>query len=313
VPSGLTALLDDVAALARLTAASLDDVASASAKAGSKAAGVVIDDAAVTPKYAVGLPAERELPIIAKIARGSIRNKLVFLLPAALLLSAFADWLITPLLMVGGCYLVFEGTEKVIHWLRPPADHSKEVVEITDPAELEQRQVSGAIRTDFILSAEIMAIALNELDDLSTVLQAAVLVLVALAITGAVYGAVALIVKMDDVGLHLAREGSLARRALGRRIVAAMPMLLSALSAVGTAAMIWVGGSIIVHGLHEFHLDALPDLVHDIEHAGHEVLGGLGEWLFGALAYAAVGLIIGGVIVAVVLRIRASAESPDHR
>ena len=152
--SGLTALLDDVATLARLAATSLDDVAGASAKAGSKAAGVVIDDAAVTPKYAVGLPPERELPIIAKIARGSIRNKLVFLLPAALLLSAFADWLITPLLMIGGCYLVFEGTEKVIHWLRPSADHSKHVVEITDPAELEQRQVSGAIRTDFILGRD---------------------------------------------------------------------------------------------------------------------------------------------------------------
>lgn len=311
--SGLTALLDDVAALARLAGASLDDVAAASAKAGTKAAGVVIDDAAVTPKYAVGLPPARELPIVAKIARGSIKNKLVFLLPAAMLMSAFAEWLITPLLMIGGCYLAFEGTEKVIHWLRPSSDHTKHVEEITDPVELEERQVTGAIRTDFILSAEIMAIALNEISDMSTLLRAVTLAIVAIAITAAVYGAVALIVKMDDFGIHLAKEGTAARRALGRKIVGAMPRLLAALSIVGTAAMIWVGGSIIVHGLEDFHWDTLPHVVHEIEHAGESLLGGFGEWLFGAAAYGVIGLVIGAVVIAGVHMVqrRRSTAGPD--
>ena len=297
--SGLTALLDDIATLAKLAGASLDDVAGASMKAGTKAAGVVIDDTAVTPQYAAGLPPERELPIVAKIARGSIRNKLLFLLPGALLLSAVAEWLITPLLVVGGFYLAFEGTEKVLHALRPSTDHGKHVEEIVDPTELEDRQVSGAIRTDFILSAEIMAIALNEVSDQSFWIRAAALVAVALAITVFVYGAVALIVKMDDFGLRLAVEGSDARKALGRAIVRAMPRLLAALSIIGTAAMIWVGGGIVVHGLHEFHLDTIPDIVHHLEHWGEDLLGGFGSWLFGALGYAVFGLMLGSLIIAV--------------
>ncbi|MEI2702803.1 MAG: DUF808 domain-containing protein [Baekduia sp.] len=295
--TGLTALLDDIAALAKLAGASLDDVGAASAKAGTKAAGVVIDDTAVTPQYAAGLPPERELPIVAKIARGSLRNKLLFLLPGALLLSAVAEWLITPLLVAGGVYLVFEGTEKVLHAIRPSADHDKQVEEITDPQELEDRQVAGAIRTDFILSAEIMAIALNELSEETFLLRLVALAAVAVGITAAVYGAVALIVKMDDVGIHLAREGNAARRALGRRIAKAMPVLLSTLSVVGTAAMIWVGGGIIVHGIEEAGLHAIPDLVHDLEHAGEDALGGFGSWLLGALGYAIFGLVVGAVVI----------------
>ena len=317
--SGLTALLDDIATLAKLAGSSLDDVAAASTKAGTKAAGVVIDDTAVTPSYAVGLEPEREIPIVAKIARGSLRNKLLFLLPGALLLSAFAEWLITPLLMIGGVYPAFEGTEKVLHAVRPQADHGKHVEEITDPKELEDRQVSGAIRTDFILSAEIMAIALNEVSDLSLAMRAASLALVAVAITVAVYGAVALIVKMDDVGLHLAREGNPARRALGRRIAGAMPKLLTTLSVIGTAAMIWVGGGIVIHGLEEFHLDTLPHLIHELEHAGEEILGedilgGFGGWLFGALGSAVFGLVIGAVAIGCVTlwRRRGAAHPAPH-
>ena len=297
--AGLSALLDDIATLAKLAGASLDDIGAASMKAGTKAAGVVIDDTAVTPQYAAGLPPERELPIVAKIARGSLRNKLLFLLPGALLLSAVAEWLITPLLVIGGLYLAYEGTEKVLHMLRPSTDHSKPVEEVTDAKELEDRQVTGAIRTDFILSAEIMAIALNEVSDQSFWIRAAALVAVALAITVFVYGAVALIVKMDGFGLRLAVEGSDARKALGRAIVRAMPRLLAALSIIGTAAMIWVGGGIVVHGLHEFHLDTIPDIVHHLEHWGEDLLGGFGSWLFGALGYAVFGLMLGSLIIAV--------------
>jgi len=300
VPSGLTALLDDIATLAKLAGASLDDVAGASAKASAKAAGVVIDDTAVTPRYAVGLAPERELPIVAKIARGSLRNKLLFLLPAAMLLSAFAEWMITPLLMAGGIYLAFEGTEKVFHALRPQSGHGEHVETIDDPVELEQRQVAGAIRTDLILSAEIMAIALNEVAEQPALIRAAALAVVAIAITAAVYGAVALIVKMDDFGLRLAREGHRTRRALGRWIAAAMPKLLTALSLIGTAAMIWVGGGILVHGLDELALDGVPRLIHELEQAGERALGGFGSWLFGALGSAVIGLVTGAAAVTLV-------------
>jgi hypothetical protein len=301
MPGGLVALLDDVAALTKLAAASLDDVAGAAGKAGMKAAGVVIDDTAVTPRYVVGLSPDRELPIIAKIARGSLKNKLFFLLPAAVGLSLLAPWAIVPILMVGGAYLCFEGTEKVFEAAKGE-DHGAEVVEITDPQELEDRQVAGAVRTDFILSAEIMAIALAELPEQSAVMQAAVLAAVAVAITVGVYGVVALIVKMDDVGLHLAGRPNGGAQALGRGMVRTMPVLLKALSIIGTAAMIWVGGGIIVHGLHVFHLTPIPYWVeHSAEVAGHAVpfAQGAVTWIVGAIGSGIVGLIVGGIIVAV--------------
>ncbi|QNQ10324.1 DUF808 domain-containing protein [Sphingomonas alpina] len=301
MPGGLVALLDDVAALAKLAAASLDDVAGAAGRAGAKAAGVVIDDTAVTPRYVVGLPPDRELPIIWKIAVGSLRNKLLFILPAALALSAFAPWAITPLLMIGGAYLCFEAAEKIFEALSG-VHHAEEVAAIDDPAELEARQVSGAVRTDFILSAEIMAIALADLPDLSFGLRAAALVAVAFAITAGVYGAVALIVKMDDIGLHLSRRPLSAVRTIGRGLVAAMPVLLQALSHLGVAAMVWVGGGILLHGLEEFGMGAIPQAVHHFaEAAAHAspVAQGLVEWLVGALAAGVVGLIVGGVIVGV--------------
>ena len=295
---GLVALLDDIAALAKLAAASLDDVAGASARAGSKAVGVVIDDTAVAPRYVTGLSPARELPIIWKIALGSARNKLLFLLPAALILSAFAPWAITPILMAGGAFLCFEGAEKIIEALSG-THHGEEAAVITDPKQLEDRQVAGAIRTDLILSAEIMAIALAELSDQSIVNQAIALALVGLAITAGVYGAVALIVKMDDIGLALAKRPGAATQAMGRGLVAAMPKVLKALGIIGTAAMLWVGGQIIVHGLHEFHLTPLPEWIeHAAEGARHAMagIGGIAAWVVNAGLSAVVGLIIGGVI-----------------
>lgn len=298
---GLVALLDDVAALAKLAAASMDDIAGAAGKAGAKAAGVVVDDTAVTPRYMVGLPPQRELPIIAKIARGSLFNKIVILLPAALALSALAPWAITPILMLGGAYLCFEGAEKLLEAV--VGKHEDKPVEaITDPAELEARQVSGAIRTDLILSAEIMAIALAEIDASSLVTRALVLALVAVAITAGVYGAVALIVKMDDVGLYLARRPGAAAKAVGRALVKTMPRLLAALSVIGTAAMLWVGGGIVLHGLEVTHWWPAPaHWQHGVAHAAGQAvpLGGMVEWLAGAAFAAVAGILIGGVIVAV--------------
>ena len=307
MPSGLIALLDDVATIAKLTAASLDDVAGAAGKASSKAAGVVIDDTAVTPRYVVGLSPERELPIIGKIAWGSLKNKILILLPAALLLTAFAPILITPLLMIGGAYLAFEATEKIVEKLRHEHEHQEQLVDaMADPAELEKLQVKGAIRTDFILSAEIMAIALASLEDLTLMITALALIAVALAITAGVYGVVALIVKLDDIGLHLAERRNSGARALGDTLVHIVPKLLTALSALGTAAMLWVGGGILLHGLEELRLfHSLPHLLHDWSAAiAHSVgfMGPVVNWLSYALASAIVGLIIGGLIVLIVRR-----------
>lgn len=298
MPGGLIALLDDVAAIAKLAAASVDDVAAAAGKAGTKAAGVVIDDTAVTPGYVMGLSPDRELPIIWKIALGSLRNKLLFLLPAALALSYFVPWAITPILMVGGAYLAFEAMEKI--WEAIAGEHHEtEVLEITDPKELEDRQVGGAVRTDFILSAEIMAIALAELPTLSIGMQAAVLAAVSLAITGGVYGVVALLVKLDDIGLHLMERSTAGMRKLGSAMVHAMPYLLSALGKIGTAAMLWVGGGIFLHGLHEYHLTPVPDWVDAAAQAAGAAAGGAAAWVVEALGGALVGAVVGGIIVAV--------------
>ncbi len=256
----------------------------------------------MTPAYVTGFSPQRELPIIGKIALGSLKNKLLFLLPGALALSAFAPWAVTPLLMVGGAYLCFEAAEKIVEGLRGH-HHGDEAVDlIDDPVELEKRQVSGAIRTDFILSAEIMAIALNEIEGTSFWTEAAALAAVAIAITAGVYGVVALIVKMDDIGLHMAKRDSAAARAIGRGLVAAMPRVLSLLSTVGVAAMVWVGGGIIVHGLEVFHLDTIPRLVHGFAHWASGVIPfahGVVEWTATALGSAVVGLIVGGAIVGV--------------
>jgi predicted DNA repair protein MutK len=312
MPGGLVALLDDVATLAKLAASSVDDVAGAAGKASTKAAGVVIDDTAVTPNYVVGLSPARELPIIWKITKGSLRNKLLFLLPAALLLSAVAPWAITPLLMVGGAYLSFEATEKIWEKLSH-SGHSEEVIEVTDPHELEERQVGGAIRTDFILSAEIMAIALSELPDLSLPMQAAVLAAVAIVITFGVYGVVGLIVKMDDVGLHLSKRANRLSQAVGHGLVRLMPVLLRALSLVGTAAMLWVGGGIVLHGLHEYHFTPAPEWIDAASHAAGDAVtwaSGIAEWLVHALGSAIVGLVVGGLIVAALHLVPRKGRAP---
>lgn len=296
--SGLAALLDDVAAIAKLAAASVDDVGIAAGKATSKAAGVVIDDTAVTPTYVTGLSPARELPIIWHIAVGSLRNKLLILLPGALLLSAFAPWAITPLLMLGGAFLCFEGAEKVIEAFRGE-NPSEEIVSHDDPAELERERTSGAIRTDLILSAEIMAIALADVAASPLLTQALVLIVVSIGVTAGVYGLVALIVKMDDIGLHLAQRGGSTART-GEMLVRAMPGVLAFLSTVGMLAMLWVGGGIIVHGLEVFQFDALPHAIHHVaEAAAHLVpsIGGVVEWLVGAIGSGLFGLAIGLLIV----------------
>lgn len=307
---GLLALLDDVAFMVRSAAASLDDVAAQAARAGTKAAGVVIDDAAVTPRYVVGFAAERELPIVGKIALGSLRNKLLFLLPGALALSAFAPWAITPLLMLGGAYLCYEGAEKVYEAVVPHHAHGDAEEAAAgaggDPA-LEERRVAGAIKTDFILSAEIMAITLAALPEGSIWMKAVVLAIVGIGITVAVYGAVALIVKADDAGLVLARStaqppfGSLLR-GIGRGVVKGMPVLLKLLSIVGTAAMVWVGGGILLHGLEGYGLSAPAHWAHEAAtRLGALVpsIRGVVEWVVTAAASGLVGLLVGGALIPV--------------
>ncbi|MBV1686543.1 DUF808 domain-containing protein [Novosphingobium sp. G106] len=303
MPSGLVALLDDISVIAKLAAASLDDVGAAAAKAGTKAAGVVIDDAAVTPSYVTEFTPEREIPIIVKIARGSLINKLAILLPLALLLSEFLPVAITPLLMIGGLYLSFEGAEKVIEKLSG-AKHGETLADpIEDLAEFERQRVSGAIRTDFILSAEIMAIALNEVADTPLLERAIVLAVVGIAITVAVYGAVAFIVKMDDIGLALTKRSSRLAKQVGRFLLWSMPKLMSLLASVGTLAMLWVGGQIIVHGLHVLGLHGPSDIIHGVEHvvAGATgPLGGLLGWLTNAALSAVVGVVLGSVVAVIV-------------
>ena len=308
--SGLLALLDDVAGIAKVAAASVDDVAAQALKAGSKAAGAVIDDAAVTPKYLTGFDASREIPIVGKIALGSIRNKLLILLPLGLILANFAPWAITPLLMLGGSYLCFEGAEKVWHGLFPGEHvvHDPKAHENRDPAKLEKQKVAGAIKTDFILSAEIMTIALAAIPESNIWTEAAVLAVVAIGITVAVYGSVALIVKADDLGLAMATRGRLGvTQALGRFIVKAMPVFMRILTTVGTAAMLWVGGNIVLHGLYELGWPPLYDFIHHMaEVAGHAVSEGfapVAKWVVTAFMDGVFGLLWGLVLIPVATRV----------
>lgn len=331
--TGLIALLDDVVGLAKVAAASIDDVTAQATRASAKAAGIVIDDAAVTPRYVVGFTADRELPIIGKIALGSLKNKLLYLLPAAILLSLVAPWAITPLLMLGGAYLCYEGAEKVYEVLWPHAaeGHGPTLAAtVQDAKQLEEEKVRGAIRTDLILSAEIMAITLSTVALASFWTQAFVLATVGIGITALVYGVVALIVKADDAGVALAANDRpvsrlldrLRRRApqasspspadralrpltqtLGRGLVRAMPVFLQVLSAVGTAAMLWVGGGIIIHGLEAYGLTALGHAVHAVaETVGHALpaVAEAAAWLVSAAASGVFGLLVGAVLIPLV-------------
>ncbi|WP_138759063.1 DUF808 domain-containing protein [Modestobacter altitudinis] len=296
---GLVALLDDVAVLARAAAASIDDIGAAAGKASVKAAGVVVDDTAVTPQYVHGLNADRELPIIRRIALGSLRNKLLIILPAILLLSEFLPWLLTPILMLGGTYLCYEGAEKIWHRLRP---HDEAHGSVEDALPDEKTIVSGAVRTDFILSAEIMVISLNEVVDQGFWSRAVILAIVAVGITVLVYGVVGLIVKMDDVGLHLSQLPRTGVAAFGRGLVRGMPKLLTALTVVGTAAMLWVGGHILLVGTDDLGWHGLYDVVHHLEEAAHEATGAFGGvvgWLVNTVASAVIGLVVGALVVLV--------------
>lgn len=313
--AGLFGLLDDVAALARLAAASVDDIGAATGRATAKAAGVVIDDTAVTPQYVHGITADRELPMIKRIAIGSLRNKLLFILPAALLLSQFVPWLLTPILMIGAAYLCYEGAEKVWGRVNKHGGHDAHAAPTALVGEdAEKQMTTGAIRTDFILSAEIMVIALNEVADQPFVPRLIILVVVALVITIAVYGVVALIVKMDDIGLSLAQRTSRFAQKVGRGLVTAMPKLLAALSAIGTVAMLWVGGHILLVGTDDVGWHAPYGLVHHAEEFVHHAVqgvGGLLAWLVNTAASAVVGILVGAVIVAIVnvLRRRFAREA----
>jgi predicted DNA repair protein MutK len=301
VSTGLIALLDDVAALAKMAASSLDDAGAQAAKASSKAAGIVIDDAAVTPRYVVGLAAERELPIIRKIAMGSLKNKLLLLLPGALLLSFIAPWVITPLLMAGGAFLCMEGYHKVMDIIRP-GHHAEEdagLQAVQTPQELEDERVASAIRTDFILSAEIMAITLASVATSPLWMQGGVLAVVGVAMTFLVYGVVAIIVKADDLGVALAQSRNGLVSGTGRTIVTGMPFFLKTLSMVGMVAMLWVGGGILIHGLHALGVHGPEEWVH---HAAEAVsknvpaMSGFLNWLVSASIAAVLGLFIGALV-----------------
>jgi len=300
--AGLFGLLDDIAVLAKLAAASVDDVGAAAGRASVKAAGVVVDDTAVTPQYVQGVAAERELPIIKQIAIGSLRNKLLFILPAALLLSQFApDWVLPVILIAGGTYLAFEGAEKIWERLSGHVEEQQQLATEIGPAQ-ERTMIAGAVRTDFILSAEIMVIALDEVSDEGFVARAVILWVVAVGITALVYGVVALIVKMDDAGLRLTQRSSTLAQRVGRNLVAAMPRLLAVISVVGIAAMTWVGGHILLVQLDELGVTGPYDLVHHLEEGVHDALGAVGGvagWLVNTALSAVVGLLVGAVVVTV--------------
>lgn len=301
---GLAALLDDVTALAKMAAASTDDVAAAAGRASAKAAGVVVDDTAVAPRYVQGVSPARELPIIWKITKGSLRNKILFILPLALLLSQFAPWALTPLLMIGGAYLCFEGAEKI--WEKLTGHAPQEEPAARQGPDAERQVVSGAVRTDFILSAEIMVISLNEVASEGFWSRAVILVIVAVVITVLVYGVVGLLVKADDVGLALSRRGGPASRRVGAGLVRAMPAVMTAISVVGVFAMLWVGGHLLLTGADELGWHGPMALVHAAEHLVHgagAAAGALG-WLAETLCAMVAGFLAGTVVVGGVALVR---------
>ncbi len=310
---GLAALLDDIATMAKLAAASVDDVGAAAGRASAKAAGVVVDDTAVTPRYVTGFTPDRELPMIKNIAIGSLRNKLLFILPAALLLSQFASWALTPLLMLGGTYLCFEGAEKIWEKVSGHGHDADEATATMSGEEAEGTMTSGAIRTDFILSSEIMVIALNEVAKEAFWTRAITLVIVAIFITLGVYGFVALIVKMDDIGLHLAKQSNGASQSIGNGLVKAMPVLLRWLAIIGTVAMLWVGGHILLMGVDTLGWHPPYAFVHHLEEAVKHATGPLGGvlgWLTNTICSAIVGLAVGAVIVTILHLVKRGKGKP---
>lgn len=306
--SGLLALLDDVAAIAKIAAASVDDISANAVKAGTKTIGVLIDDAAVTPKYVVGIAAARELPMIGKIAMGSLKNK-ALLIPALLLLNYFLPVAITALLMIGGAYLCFEGAEKVWHKIFPGKEHDEDDPEQSnDATALEEKRVAGAIKTDLILSAEIMTLALSMIETNSIWMEIATLAAVGIMITVLVYGVVAVIVKLDDLGVVMARKGRLSlTRALGRWIVRFVPKLLLLLTIVGTAAMLWVGGNIFIHGLHELGVHQpfawISETAADFAAKVTASLSATVNWAATAFADGIFGFVLGSIVVVFIAKV----------
>lgn len=306
--SGFLALLDDVAAIAKIAAASVDDISANAAKAGSKTIGVLIDDAAVTPNYVVGITAARELPMIGKIAIGSLKNK-ALLIPVLLALDYFLPIAITALLMIGGAYLCFEGAEKIWHKLFPTGDdHENGTKEEKDPTALEEKRVAGAIKTDLILSAEIMTLALSMIETNSIWIELATLIVVGIMITVLVYGVVAVIVKLDDFGVLMARKGRLSvTRAAGRWTVRAVPKLLLVLTIVGTAAMLWVGGNIFIHGLHGLGVHQpfswITETAASLAGFVSTGLASTVNWLATAFADGVFGFVLGSMIVVFMTKI----------
>ena len=288
---GLFALLDDVALIARSAASSVDDVAALAGKTSVKAAGVVVDDAAVTPQYVQGVKPQRELPMIWRITKGSLINKLVIILPIALILSWIAPWALTPILMCGGAYLCFEGAEKIFHSVFHRGDKDEQTVEEKGP-DAEDSLVKSAITTDLILSAEIMVISLNEVIDQPFWLRLGALVTVGVLLTLGVYGAVGLLVKMDDIGVALLKRHD-GDSALGTALVKGMPIVLNIIGIIGTAAMLWVGGHIVVKGLSEFGAEQPCGFIH---HVTESINNGALAWLADTGLSMLCGFILGAVI-----------------
>ena len=300
---GLFALLDDVALIARSAASSIDDVAALAGKTSMKAAGVVVDDAAVTPQYVEGVKPQRELPMIWRITKGSLINKLVIILPIALILSWIAPWALTPILMCGGTYLCFEGAEKIFHAVLHRGEEEQQTVE-EKGADAEDSLVKSAITTDLILSAEIMVISLNEVMDQPFWLRLGALVTVGILLTLGVYGAVGLLVKMDDIGLALLKRHD-GDSAVGTALVKGMPIVLNVIGIIGTAAMLWVGGHIVVKGLSEFGAEQPYGFIH---HVTESISNGALAWLADTGLSMLCGFILGSVIVTIIMAVKATAE-----
>ncbi|MTE09457.1 DUF808 domain-containing protein [Corynebacterium aurimucosum] len=300
---GLFALLDDVALIARSAASSVDDVAALAGKTSVKAAGVVVDDAAVTPQYVQGVKPQRELPMIWRITKGSLINKLVIILPIALILSWIAPWALTPILMCGGTYLCFEGAEKIFHAILHRGEEEEQTVEEKGP-DAEDSLVKAAITTDLILSAEIMVISLNEVIDQPFWLRLGALVAVGILLTLGVYGAVGLLVKMDDIGLALLKRHD-GDSAVGTALVKGMPIVLNVIGIIGTAAMLWVGGHIVVKGLSEFGAEQPYGFIH---HVTESISNGALAWLADTGLSMVCGFILGAVIVTIIMAVKATAE-----
>lgn len=298
---GLFALLDDVALIARSAASSVDDVAALAGKTSVKAAGVVVDDAAVTPQYVEGIKPQRELPMIWRITKGSLINKLVIILPIAMILSWIAPWALTPILMCGGTYLCFEGAEKILHHLLPHREKETESVQ-EKGADAEDSLVKSAITTDLILSAEIMVISLNEVIDQPFWMRLGALIFVGILLTLGVYGAVGLLVKMDDIGMALNKRHN-GNSTIGTALVKGMPVVLDIIGVIGTAAMLWVGGHIVVKDLHEFGMDQPHEFIASVT---ENISNGALAWLADTGMSMVCGLVLGTVVATIVMAVKAS-------